>query len=52
MEEKTREETVEEELQAVIDQRGPEAWNHIIVELLKEISVSLAMLVDASASAE
>ena len=46
---KTRVETVTENLEAVVSQRGEESYNQITVQLLKDINLSLAMLVDGSA---
>lgn len=46
---KTRVDTVEENLEAVIEQRGDEATTLITVQLLKDINISLAMLVDKQA---
>lgn len=52
MDEETRVETVTANIQAVIDQRGPEAYNQIMCQCLQDISVSLAMLVDAGSAEE
>ena len=49
MADKTRVETVTENLEKVIEQRGEEAWNQIYAQLLEDISISLAMLVDGNA---
>ena len=46
----TRTETVEDNLEAITDQYGPEAFRAIVVQLLTDINVSLAMLVDAGTS--
>ena len=43
----TRVDTVEANNAATIKKYGPEAWNQIYAQLLTDISVSLAMLVDA-----
>jgi hypothetical protein len=43
----TRSETVAANNAATIAKYGPEAWNQIYAQLLTDISVSLAMLVDA-----
>lgn len=43
----TRLETVTANIEAVIEQRGDEAYSQIMAVCLKDISVSLAMLVDA-----
>jgi hypothetical protein len=43
----TRLETVTEHIEDVIEQRGDEAYSQIMAVCLKDISVSLAMLVDA-----
>ena len=48
----TRVETVAANLAAVVEQRGAEAWNYIYAQHLKDISESLAMLVDAGTTAE
>lgn len=50
MSDTTREATVKANLEAVIKQRGEEGYNQILVQLLKDIDISLAMLVDAGAS--
>ena len=46
----TRQETVAANLQAVIDKYGEENTDRVVIALLKDINVSLAMLVDAGAS--
>jgi len=46
----TRTETVEDNTEAVEEQYGPEAFRQITLQLLKDIDVSLAMLVDAGAT--
>ena len=46
----TRQETVEDNIEAVIEKHGPEAWNQIMATCLIDISTSLAMLVDAGES--
>ena len=43
---KSRQDTVEENIEAVENQRGDEAWPQIITQLLKDINISLALLVD------
>ena len=43
----TRQETVEANIEAIEEMYGPESWNRIMTQCLKDISVSLAMLVDA-----
>lgn len=43
---KTRVETVTENIEKLELQRGKEAWQEIYAQCLKDISVSLAMLVD------
>ena len=48
--EKTRVETVTENIEAVIDMRGEEAFDHIASVCLQDISVSLALLVDAGST--
>lgn len=50
--EQTREEEVTENIEAVVAQRGEEAYNQIMAVCLKDISVSLAMLVDAGSSSD
>ena len=47
---KTRVETVTENIEAIEEMRGAEAYPQITVQCLKDISISLAMLVDAGAS--
>ncbi len=47
---KTRVETVSDNIDAVIEKRGEEAHQWIAQQCLIDISVSLAMLVDAGAS--
>jgi len=42
----TREDVVTANITAVEAKYGPEAWDQIMTVLLKDISVSLAMLVD------
>jgi len=46
----TREETVEANIQAVIDRWGEDATEKINTQCLQDISLSLAMLVDNSAT--
>lgn len=46
----TREATVTANITAVETRLGPEAYPQIIVQLLKDINLSLAMLVDNSGS--
>jgi hypothetical protein len=46
----TRQDVVEANIEAVIDKYGPEATERINTQCLQDISVSLAMLVDAGAS--
>jgi len=43
----SRQDVVEENMEAVEAQYGASATNMIIINLLKDISISLAMLVDA-----
>ena len=43
----TRSDVVDANNKATIAKYGPEAWNQIYAQLLTDISVSLAMLVDA-----
>ena len=47
---KTRQDVVEENIEAIIDKYGVEATDRINNQCLMDISVSLAMLVDAGAS--
>jgi len=47
---RTRVETVSDNIDAVIEQRGEEAHQWIAQQCLIDISVSLAMLVDAGSS--
>lgn len=49
-EEKTRLEIVTEHLEDVIGHRGDEAYYQIVSTCLQDISISLAMLVDAGSS--
>jgi len=42
----TRQDTVEANVEAVETKYGDGAWNQIMVQLLKDINISLAMLVD------
>lgn len=42
----TRQETVEANVEAVEARFGDGAWNQIFAQLLKDINISLAMLVD------
>lgn len=46
----TRQETVEANIEAVLDKYGEENWSKMLVVCLQDISVSLAMLVDAGSS--
>ncbi len=46
----TREDTVKANVLAVETRLGPEAYDQINVQLLKDINISLAMLVDNSSS--
>ena len=43
----SREDTVKANVLAVETRLGPEAYPQIIVQLLKDINISMAMLVDA-----
>ena len=43
----TRQETVEANMEAVINKYGDENWIKLLAVCLQDISVSLAMLVDA-----
>jgi len=51
-EESTRSETVAENIQNVISKFGAEAWPQICTQCLKDISLSLATLVDNQAQSE
>ena len=44
----SRQDTVEANVEAVETKYGDGAWNQIQTQLLKDISISLAMLVDNS----
>ena len=44
--EKTRQDVVEENIDEIEAKHGKEAWNQIQTQCLKDISISLAMLVD------
>ena len=46
----TRVETVTANITSIENQRGDEAWPQIFATCLKDISISLAMLVDAGSS--
>ena len=43
----TRQDTVEENIEAVVTKYGDENWIKLLAVCLQDISVSLAMLVDA-----
>ena len=43
----TRQDTVEANIEAVETQYGTDAMDKIIIQLLKDINISLAMLVDS-----
>lgn len=47
----TRQDVVEANITAVETKYGTEAWPQIQTQLLKDISISLAMLVDSTPSA-
>lgn len=47
MADKTRTEEVEENIETIEELNGPEAYNKLQTQCLKDISISLAMLVDA-----
>ena len=47
----TREDTVTANIEAVEDKYGEENFNRIQTQCLKDISISLAMLVDSTPSA-
>ena len=44
----TRQDTVEENIENIEELNGPEAYRKIVLQCLKDISVSLAMLVDSN----
>ena len=46
----SRVEEVEANIEAVEEKYGPEAWDRVMTTCLKDISVSLAMLVDGGSS--
>ena len=46
----TREDTVKANVTAVENKYGPEAWPQIQTQILKDINISLALLVDAGSS--
>ena len=46
----TRQETVEDNIEAVEATEGADAYRKIWTQLLKDISISLAMLVDTDSS--
>lgn len=48
----TRVETVTANIAAAVNMYGDEAYNRIMTTCLKDISVSLAMLVDGGSTAE
>ena len=48
--EQTRQDVVEENIEAVIAKYGEENWVKLLAVCLQDISVSLAMLVDNSSS--
>ena len=48
----TRQETVEQNIEDVIAKYGTAAWPQIQTQILTDISVSLAMLVDSGSSAD
>lgn len=48
----TRQETVAANIAAVINKYGEEAYNRIMAVCLQDMSVSLAMLVDAGTTTE
>ncbi len=49
---KTRTETVEDNIEAVIAKYGEENFNQLFAVCLQDISLSLAALVDAGSSSE
>jgi len=48
----TRQETVEQNIEDAVAKYGESAWNQIQTQILTDISVSLAMLVDGASSEE
>lgn len=44
----TRQDVVEENIENIEELNGPEAYRKIVLQCLKDISVSLAMLVDSN----
>ena len=46
----TREQDVKANNAAIETKYGPENWNRVIIGLLKDINISLAMLVDKEGS--
>lgn len=46
---KTRVEVVTENIEAIEEKHGPEAYNQIMTQCLKDISISIATLVDNAA---
>lgn len=46
----TREDVVEANIAAIIEKHGNEAYIQLIAQCVKDISISLAQLVDASGS--
>ena len=49
MADKTRQDVVEENLEDLIDRYGEDSYELIKIQLLKDIDISLAMLVDGKA---
>ena len=50
MADETRQATVEANIEAIIEKHGDEAFNQIVSQCIQDISVSLAMLVDAGSN--
>ena len=46
----TRQETVEANIEAIENKYGPESYWRVVTQCVKDISVSLAMLVDNGSS--
>ena len=46
----TRQETVEANIEAVTAQYGPDGFRQLVTAMLKDISISLAMLVDSDST--
>ena len=46
----TREQTVEANIQTAVNTYGEGAWRQIVLQILKDIDISLAELVDAGSN--